>query len=83
MLCYFLYYLETRHCLADPLGKCSYVLVVIWSFCSACRKYRSQKASNVFADLDEEAVTGMDVDGMVFDPNHFKAVREASLSWEF
>lgn len=33
----------------------------------------------MFADLNEEAVTGVDCDGVVFDPNHFKAVREASL----
>ncbi|XP_078369782.1 uncharacterized protein LOC144653617 isoform X1 [Oculina patagonica] len=46
------------------------------------RKYRSQNASNVFAELDEEAVTGVDVDGMVFDPNNFKAVREVQLSQE-
>lgn len=44
--------------------------------CIFYRKYRSQNASNVFAELDEEAVTGVDCDGMVFDPNNFKAVRE-------
>lgn len=33
----------------------------------------------MFADLDEEAVTGVDVDGMVFDPKNFKAVREVSF----
>lgn len=32
----------------------------------------------MFADLDEEAVTGVDIDGMVFDPNNFKAVREVN-----
>lgn len=40
------------------------------------RKYRSKNSSNVFAELDEETVTGVDIDGMVFDPNNFKAVRE-------
>ena len=43
------------------------------------RKYRSQNATNVFAELDEEAVTGVDCDGVVFDPSNFKAVREVSL----
>jgi len=46
------------------------------------RKYRSQNASNVFSELDEEAVAGVDCDGMVFDPNNFKAVREVQLSQE-
>ncbi|CAH3184496.1 unnamed protein product [Porites evermanni] len=46
------------------------------------RKYRSQNATNVFAELDEEAVTGVDCDGVVFDPSNFKAVREVHLSQE-
>lgn len=33
----------------------------------------------MFSELDEEAVTGVDCDGMVFDPNNFKAVREVNL----
>lgn len=30
----------------------------------------------MFAELDGESVTGVDCDGMVFDPNNFKAKRE-------
>lgn len=46
------------------------------------RKHRSQNSSTVFAELDGESVTGVDCDGMVFDPNNFKAKREVHLSLE-
>ncbi|XP_074620546.1 uncharacterized protein LOC141879247 isoform X1 [Acropora palmata] len=46
------------------------------------RKHRSQNSSTVFAKLDEESVPGVDCDGMVFDPNNFKAKREVHLSLE-
>ncbi|XP_068718751.1 cyclic nucleotide-binding domain-containing protein 2-like isoform X2 [Montipora capricornis] len=46
------------------------------------RKYRSQNSSNVFAELDGESGAWVDCDGMVFDPNHFKAQREVHLSQE-
>lgn len=46
------------------------------------RKYRSQNSSNVFAELDGESGAWVDCDGMVFDPNHFKAKREVHLSQE-
>ena len=62
------------------------VVAVVVAYISYClhdvdcfRKYRSQNATNVFAELDEEAVTGVDCDGVVFDPSNFKAVREVSL----
>ena len=49
-----------------------------------CRKHRSQNSSTVFAELDGESVTGVDCDGMVFDPNNFKAKREVIyVKWSF
>ncbi|XP_015774748.1 PREDICTED: cyclic nucleotide-binding domain-containing protein 2-like [Acropora digitifera] len=42
---------------------------------------RSESISK-FIKLDGESVTGVDCDGMVFDPNNFKAKREVHLSLE-
>ena len=63
---------------------CEHYFLSFFFFFFFCRKHRSQNSSTVFAELDGESVTGVDCDGMVFDPNNFKAKREVIyVKWSF